>query len=191
MVLTARRYRTIRFLILPVATITIGILNSGCAGGTGEIHGGNKRLEEENEIVFIHRVASAGVVNENEALRGMLLMLDGKDECGDFSERIEKLASRGVVDKSWSFNADGTLTRGRMANMVCRACRIQGGWMMRLAGPTDRYCLRELMYKGIVINSSQSGEVSGAEFVAVLTRAKSYIETGRVVDVGPTPSGLD
>lgn len=165
------------------------VLSVGCTGN-GTITGGASKIAAEDEVLFIDRIASMESVSENDAMRGMLLMLDGKDDCADFANRIERLSDRKIVSRDWNFDAAGLLSRGRMAYMVCRACDIRGGVVMMVAGPSTRYCLRELRYRGIVINPSEAGHVTGAEFVAVLMRAKKYIETGRVVEMGPAPSGL-
>lgn len=137
---------------------------------------------DEGSPAFLDRVSSQPTVRQNDAFRGILL-LTGQDQARDFRQRVEALADRGLVDRQWTFDADRPLTRGRLAYMVCRACRIRGGVMMHLAGPTQRYCLRELQYLGMMAPGTLMAPVTGMEFIAVLARADAYLRTGKVPDI--------
>ena len=168
-----------------ITAIVLLIATAVIVGGCSEpqsltiVDDKNTAIEQEDSAGYLDRTGSLkGCVNENDAMRGILLLLDGEDKCANFTERVNKLADRGIVDKSWAFDAAKPLTRGKMAYMVCQSCDIDGGVIMTIMGPSTRYCLRELRYKGIVVKPYIFGEVTGLEFVAVLSRADNYISTG-------------
>ena len=155
----------------------------GCASN-GQVAGGDVAgVADENSAEYLDRMSKQTTVTQNDALSGMLLLLDGKDDAGTFARRIEPLKQRGVLAESWSHDASRALTRGRLAYMVCQACKIKGGIILRLFGPSRRYCLRELQYMEMMGKGTQGGEVSGMELVAVITRADEYIRTGKVPDI--------
>jgi hypothetical protein len=163
------------------ALIVTAVLAGGCSEPQSMqiIDDKNTALKPEDSAAYLDRMGSLkGCVNENDAMRGILLLLDGEDKSANFTERVNKLASRGIVDRSWTFDASRPLTRGKMAYMVCQTCDIDGGVIMTVLGPSTRYCLRELRYKGIVVKPYEYGEVTGLEYVAVLSRADNYVNTG-------------
>ncbi len=169
------RYRFLSFAIL----ISVGAVIAGCAeNGAVEITGGDQQLANEGSAAYLDRISSMKTISENQAFHGILLLMNSEDPHGTFESRVKELLSRDIARRSWDFSADRPLRRGRMAYLVCRLCGIEGGVVMRLVGPNERYCLRELKYKGIVRNSSPSGIVSGFEFAAVLARADTYMNEG-------------
>lgn len=156
---------------------------SGCASGSRIIGKGVARAAGENSAGYLDRMSRQPSVAENDALGGILMLLDGKDDTRTFGQRVDVLEQRGIVGPSWSHKASRALTRGRLAYMICQACDIKGGIILRLLGPSRRYCLRELQYMEVMGMGSQWGQPTGMEFVAVLTRADVYIRTGKVPDV--------
>ena len=153
---------------------------TGCGTRAGITGGNTAGPANENSAEYLDRLSSETEVTENDALVGMLLLLDGKDDAGTFAGRITSLEQRRIVDDSWSHDSGRALTRGRLAYMICQACEIDGGVILRLFGPSQRYCLRELQYMKMMGDGMGWGEVSGMELVAVLSRADTYIRTGKV-----------
>jgi len=152
----------------------------GCGGQAGIVSSGPALSEGEDSAAYLDRLSSQQTVSEDDAMRGVLMLMDGKDAAGSFEQRVERLRQHGVVGERWDFQADRPLTRGRMAYMVHQACKLPGGVVLTLTGPSERYCLRELQYRGFVAPGAYYNPVSGMEFVAVLTRADAYLETGEV-----------
>lgn len=169
-----------------VAAACAAMSAAGCSAGP--IYRGEATLSaKEDSAAFLDRMSSARTVTENDALRGMLLLVDAKDDCTTFADRVQKVRSEKLVAAEWDFDAHRPLTRGKLAYMVYQACRIQGGVMLAVAGPSQRYCLRELQYRGVMTEGSALMPVSGMELVAILTRADICRKTGRVPDpVGET-----
>ena len=153
---------------------------TGCGTSAGITGGQSAGPANENSAEYLDRLSSETEVTENDALSGMLLLLDGADEAGTFAQRVTALEQRGIVAGSWAHDSQRALTRGRLAYMICQACKIKGGVILRLLGSSQRYCLRELQYMEMMGDGMGWGEVTGMEMVAVLSRADTYIRTGKV-----------
>lgn len=168
----------------------------GCAAPAGQIAGAETKLPaDQTQPAFLDRVAEQGTVTENDATAGVLMVL-GEDASGAFSSRIQRLRELKAVDDSWSFDAARPLTKGRLAYMVYQVCRHQapmgmrGGLILELTGPSQRYCLKELQFRGIMSPGLPYTPVAGMEFVAVLNRAEVFRRTGEIPGVllrTPTP----
>lgn len=172
---------TERWTWVMVVLVAAGGLG-GCGGG-GQIVGGEVAgTAGDDSAEFLDRVSSLSGVSESDAVSGMLLLLDGKDDQANFAERVESLRQRRIVDPSWSHDASRKMLRGRLAYMIRQACDIEGGVILRLFGPSQRYCLRELQYMRMMGQGTERGEITGMELVAVLNRAEVYIRTGKVLD---------
>ena len=157
---------------------------TGCGTGTLRIVEGDAKLPDDvGSPAYLDRVSAGATVTENDAMQGILLLMDGKDEAGSFRRRVETLAERKVVARGGDYRASRAITRGRLAYMICQACKIPGGVMLTLTGPSQRYCLRELQYRRVMCMGACYNPVTGMEFVAVLTRADSYLETGKLPEV--------
>jgi len=171
-----RRGRAARTAAL-AAVLTAGL--AGCE--SPGITGGEAALPaDERSPGFIDRISSQKNVSENDAFRGMLMLLDGEDAAATFEARVQALQERDVLPAEWAFQADRPLTRGRLAYMVHQACDVPGGVTLTLLGPTQRYCLRELQYRGFVGDGALYTPISGMEYVAVMKRADTYRRTGEL-----------
>jgi hypothetical protein len=171
------RQTTTRCLLLAAAALLVG-----CAEAGHITAGGASLPPEEGSPAFLDRISSADRVTENDAMRGMLLLLDGQDPRGGFAERVEALRRRGIVNPDWDFRADRPLTRGKLAYMLYQALDVPGGIVLMISGPSQRYCLRELQYREFLGSGAVYGPVSGMEFVAALGRADAYRRTGEIPD---------
>lgn len=166
--------------IIGLASLCL-LLSAGCASSEMQVESGELTLPAgENSAEFLDRVSAQPTVSQNDAMRGVLFLLDGKDEAESFAQRVSELSARGITAGNWGFSGDKPITRGKLAYMVFQACNMPGGLTLALAGPSQRYCLRELQYQGFLTTGVLYSDVSGMEFVAVITRADAYIETGEV-----------
>ncbi len=167
-------------LFLPAS---LALLAIGCASN-GTIDGGEASLPAgENSAAFLDRVSGEAVVCENDAARGLLMLRDGVDKTETFAQRISALREAEIVDASWDHAAARPVTRGRLAQMVYQSIDIPGGVVLTLTGPSQRYCARELQYRRMMTKGPLDSPVSGMEFVAVITRAATYKQTGEVPDL--------
>ena len=148
---------------------------------SGRVIGPKARLTTgEDSAAFLDRMSSQENVSENDAMRGILLLLDGKDKAQTFQERVTVLRERKIVDASWDFSASRPITRGKYAYMIYQASKMPGGIMLMVTGPSQRYCLRELQYHSVMVQGAVYMAIGGLEYVSVLSRADTYIRTGKV-----------
>ena len=172
------RKRLTTWLLLLAAGVAVG----GCQNA-GMVTGGEQPLvADEDSAFFIDRVADQENVSENDAMRGVLLLLDDQDSAETFQQRVDLMLERGLVSPNWDFSADRPITRGRLAYMICEATNMPGGVILTLTGPSQRYCHRELQFRGMMTSGAIFSPVSGLEYVSVLTRADTFIRTGEVPD---------
>ncbi len=170
--------------ILLCAAVVIAMFIVGCEAPDTTIANPQLTLPpQEASPEYLDRVSSLNEVNENDAMRGLLMLIEGTDESQTFEQRVFKLQAMNVVPSSWSFDAKRSLTRGKLAYMISQALDIRGGVVMMLAGPSQRYSLKELQFMGIMAPGATLTTVSGGEFVAVLARADAYRQTGTVPEV--------
>ena len=170
-------------LLLIASTGTVG------CGTFGVINPDARLPEGEESPGFVDRMSSQADVSENDALRGMLMLVEGGDPCQTFGNRVERLKGKEIVGADWNFNADRPLTKGRLAYMVYQACSIPGGVILRLLGPNPRYCRKELQYRGLMGPGTSYNTVTGMEYVAVLSRADTYRRTGKVPKIMKATGG--
>lgn len=162
-----------------ISLLLAGLLSAGCSTEPMRIAGAQSDLPAgENSAAYLDRISALDAVSENDALRGVLLLMDGDDPHRTFQQRVETLRARDVLDASWDFDATRSVTRGKFAYMIYQACRVPGGVVLTVAGPSQRYCLRELQYRDIMPDGSMFGSVSGMEAVAVLGKADVFRRTG-------------
>jgi len=174
-----------------VAVVVAASIAGGCgAAGTKIAKPQAKLPAGENSAAFFDRVSSQPTVSENDAMRGVLMLVTGKDEAATFKGRVEALQAKKIVSAGWRLDADRPVTKGRLAYMLYQACKMPGGVILTLTGPSRRYCLREFQYRRMMVRGSMFTPVTGMEFVAVLTRADIYIRTGKIPDLaGETEEG--
>jgi hypothetical protein len=174
------RNRTIHLLTVLAAAIFLGC-------GSGRIENPNAGLPEgEDSAVFLSRIANQTTVSENQAMRGLLMLHspEHRDAEQTFAARVDRLRSVGIIGPKWDVDAEKPITRGRLAYMIYQVTKMDGGVILTLAGPSERYCLRELQYKGFITDGAPYSPVSGMEYVAILSRADAYIRTGEL----PSPT---
>jgi len=168
--------------LMLLATMLLAAM-AGCEGPMGSIKGkGSPQVlpAREDSAGYLDRLSDQNTVSENDAMRGILLLLDGKDEAKSFEDRREALAERGVVSGKWTFQEDRPITRGKFAYMIYQAIKLPGGVILTVGGPNQRYCLRELTYCQFMAQGFILAPVTGMEYVGVLTRADTYRRTGKL-----------
>lgn len=167
---------------------------AGCAtGGVKIAHPDAACPADEDSAAFLDRMSDQTHVTENDAMHGMLILLDdGRDHAKTFKQRVELLEARRIVDETWRHNAGRPLTRGKLAFMVYRATNFPARSItLSLFGASRRYCLRELRYNRMMGPGAEGSPVTGMEFTAVLDRAEIYRRTGQVPGRAGEPLGHD
>lgn len=154
---------------------------SGCTTYQANAPVGEKGVIPENEdsADFLDRASELPIIDVHNALHGFCLLLEGEDASEDFQSRLDKLTQKGLIPPKRTLSADQALTKGDLAYMAYRACGVkEKGVVLSVFGPSRRYCLRELQYRGMMAPGGESMHVTGMEFAAVITRADTYKRTG-------------
>jgi hypothetical protein len=143
---------------------------------------GAVKLSLSDSAAYLDRLSSRPTVSQAEAVQGILMVLGEKKDLS-FAEAVGLLRSRRIADPAWTFQPDRAVTRGQVAYMVYQGLALRGGLTLTVLGPSQRYCLRELQYRGLMSAGVPYNIVTGMEYVAVLTRADELRQTGKVSEV--------
>jgi hypothetical protein len=143
------------------------------------ISNGQAAVGGADSASYLDELSSRPTVTEAQAVEGIMLLL-GKQQKTTFAEAVKVLVDQEIADPAWGFQADRPVTRGKVAYMIYQACGVKGGLTLTLAGPSRRYCLKELQYRGLMVWGLPANPVTGMEYVAILARADELRETGKV-----------
>lgn len=168
--MNARRITIVTLLCL-VAGVMVGCQSAQLAGPLAPELAGS---DPDAQMEFWHTLALRTTVSNDEAFHGLLLYLDGKDDAGDYSQRVAQLESRGMLNAGFDRPAAEAVSRGTLARALVTTLQIKGGVMLRVVGPRPRYAVRELQYVGIYPRSSPQQTFSGSQYVAVIGRVEDY-----------------
>lgn len=146
---------------------------------------------EIDEIEFWHELPTRTVVANGDALLGLLFLgTGGSANAGDapvadligadYDQRIAYAKHRGWLPQDFDEPAELAIRRGAVARALADICRVRGGVMMQVLGPTERYSARELEYLGIMPPGSPNQVVAGGEFIGLISQAQDYINFKRI-----------
>ena len=175
-------------------SVTILVLAScGTGGEAPKVLGGDIKLSGTDSAAYLDDISSMPTVTEAKAMQGILLVPDksprGKETT--FAEAVAVLKERKIVDANWDFQAGREITKGKVAYMTYQACGIRGGLTLTLTGPSRRYCLKELQYRGIMSSGVSYNTVTGMEYLAILGRIDEFRQTGRVAGASAREGGQE
>lgn len=159
-------------MILGVSTLVCGCAHPRM----GEPEVNPNDLNDQGFQVYLAR---APLITVDEAYRAMLILADGEDTSQGFTERKEKLESRGIARAAWDLQAENVIDAGSLAFMVCRICKISGGVNATLFGSWGlgdrRYALRELIYRQMVDEMIDYQFVTGADLHGLMRKADALM----------------
>ncbi len=168
------------------------VVMASCQAGDNQpqVQGGDVKLTAVDSAAYLDGVSSLPTVSEAEAFRGVLLVL-AEPHKATFAEAVTALQDRKIVDANWDFQADRPITKGKVAYMTYQACGIKGGLTLLLTGPSQRYCLKELQYRGLISPGLSYNTVTGMEYLAILGRIDEFRQTGKVAGASDREGGLE
>jgi hypothetical protein len=135
--------------------------------------------DPDTQLMFWHTLAERPMTSNDDALHGMLLYLDEKDDCASYADRVTLLKGRALLPTDFNEPADVAVTRGTVAVMFAQTLHLKGGWALHVFSPRNpRYAVRELMYMSIFPYSSPQQTFSGSEFVGVIGALEDYQKAG-------------
>lgn len=159
-----------------IALLGIAFLASGCQmphvkQPVDRQFGGS---DVDAQLDFWHTLNDQLVASNDDAFHGLLLYLDSQDNMPDYPSRVAELKRRGLLPAYFNGPADEAVSRGIVAYAAVRMLKIKGGWMMSLFGTSERYAVRELMFRNVFPPSSPEQTFSGTEFVGIIGRIEDY-----------------
>jgi hypothetical protein len=125
-----------------------------------------------------------------DGYRAVAILARGLDDLKDPAKCRDYLVEKKIARSSWGNDPKEPLTKGRLAYMVCQALGIKGGLIMRLTGPTERYCLLECAYLEFIINGADYQNCTGGELTSVIDRADAY-QLKEAQAAGKQPKAVD
>ncbi|MBP7217262.1 MAG: hypothetical protein KBA46_08290 [Candidatus Omnitrophica bacterium] len=122
---------------------------------------------DDQRDAFLSGLFSKEYVTIDDALQTISLLLNQSKDV--FQEDVLPPA----LKKSADMNAP--LRKGTAAFMFYKALNIKGGIWLKSFGTTERYALRELVFKDIMLAGYTQDYVSGKELLYTLTRSAEYL----------------
>ncbi|HTW94008.1 MAG TPA: hypothetical protein VMD30_04380 [Tepidisphaeraceae bacterium] len=139
----------------------------------------------DDQIEFWHTLNDQPITSNDDGMHGLLLYFDNQDTQADYSGRVTQMKKDGLLPSDFHAPANEALQRGIMAYALVKGLHIKGGWVMLVFGPSPRYALRELEFRGLFPHSSPQQPLSGAEFVGIIGRIQDY-QTGESGNIPAT-----
>ncbi len=152
---------------------------------------GQPPVPAQSGAELVQYIADQPYLTAEPACRAIHILAKGEPFVGEFDTLREKLRAEGLIGRHWQLQPDQLVTRGQAGFMICRACDIRGGLNWSLTG-LERYAWRELQHRRIAGEGSESGFVSGGEFVGLLARVEEHLRkqslhTSPPVEIGDRP----
>jgi len=167
-------------VILLSAVVVITLTSCQPTGKVPRIENGEQKLTlQTDSAAYLDYISSKPTVTQADAIKGILLLLGEKRQM-TFAQAVKTLLDKRIVSPNWQFNPTKPITKGQVAYMAYQLCRMTGGLTILLTGPSCRYCLKELQYRGIMSPGMPYNSVTGMEYVAILGRVDEYLQTGTV-----------
>lgn len=167
------------------------VVATGCQRQMFETSAVDKYPTAEDELDFLSDVNEMTAVTNNDALHGLLIFADGKDESTTYDERLALAKSRKWVPSGFDRPANESASVGWLSMAGCQICSIKGGLTMHLLGPSPRYCTKELVYLEVIPLRTENQSLTGAEFNDYLNRlgrlratSTTKLEVGTTMDAG-------
>ena len=169
-----RRTRAIpRPLLSTLGIVALAALG-GCAATRVDDSAVDHAFTSAAELDFWQMLETQPLLTNHDALHGLLLLADGKDECAGFTERLAEARRRGWIGESAQFQPDAAASVGFVAVALCEILKIDGGVTMRMFGRSQRYCTRALMDAGLLPDRTENQVVRGPEFIDLVARAEDW-----------------
>jgi len=129
---------------------------------------------DSNQLV--RDLADKPVATVEDGLRMILLLTQGVGVEEPFDQVAGKARASDLVRDKWLQKPEEPLRKGQLAYMIVKACGIRGGLTMMALGVTERYALRECIFRDLLERGSTGNYVSGLELLGSIGRAEKYLE---------------
>lgn len=138
------------------------------------------------DLVYFAELITKRITYRYDACKILVLLVGAEDRYIDLGSQVTFLKEKGLLPQKYEaeFDPMKPLRKGITAYMFCKALEIRGGLLLRFFGMSERYCVKELAYEGIMASGNVNEIVSGEELVSVFTQSITYI-TKKKVAAGP------
>ncbi len=120
---------------------------------------------------FWDEISTHRAVTNDDALHALALQYS-LPPAADHDGRVGMARTRGWVAADAELSGPETARAGWIALAVCRESGVKGGLTMRVFGPSERYALNELNYRGWLPGMSAEQALSGLQLIALLSKAE-------------------
>jgi hypothetical protein len=126
---------------------------------------------------FWDGLAVQRAVSNRDAIHALLISFGGRAQGAgsDWMTELKEARQRGWVEADAELVPNETARVGMVARAVCMEAKIKGGATMRAFGPVERYAVKELNYMGWLPDMTSGQSLSGAQMIAVLSKAEDRI----------------
>lgn len=143
---------------------------AGCALERTTVEQSMVERHPDSELDFLDAVSGETAVSNDDALHGLIMLLDTEVALASYEERVAFARGRGWIRADDAPPGNESATVGLVAVAVCDLLEIQGGVNMWLFGLTQRYCTLELVYREFIPRRTANQSLSGTEFIDLLGR---------------------
>jgi hypothetical protein len=153
---------------------------------------------DNDSLDYWDTLESQAVTTNDDALHGLLLLVQESPPPADWNERLAAAQRRGWLRTGTSLQPTESAQIGMIAVCICHILDVQGGLSMRIAGKIPRYSTRELVHMGLLPGITENEALTGSEFLALIaaTEQQQWLdmafaareEASATVKTAPQPS---
>lgn len=126
--------------------------------------------------LYFAMLAQKRIVFRYDAAKAIVVLMGVDEDYIDLASQVAYLQAQRFLParKAQAFDPMQPLRRGEMAYMFQQALKIRGGIALHLFGPSERYALKELAFRGFASPGHVHDLVDGAEFIQLMTQAAQH-----------------
>jgi hypothetical protein len=162
----------------PTNLTTLAFVAFAALGGCAATHVKDSAVDHAatsaTELDFWQMLETQSLLTNHDALHGLLLLADGKDDHATFADRLADARKRGWIGESTQLDPDAAATVGFVSVALCEILKIDGGLTMKMFGRSQRYCTRALVEAGMLPDRTENQVVRGPEFIDLVAHAVDW-----------------
>lgn len=127
--------------------------------------------------VYVVMLAQKRIAFGYDAAKSIVILLGIDEECIDLDSQMRYLQEQKLLPPrlQQSFDPMQPLRKGVAAYLFARALKLDGGLVLHLFGPSERYAVKELVFQSMMSQGHVNDLVSGAELVQLMSQAATYL----------------
>jgi hypothetical protein len=145
------------------------------------------RAADADKNAFFRGLNDKPVAEFRDLVAVVHMLTRNAQEEKPFEQLRAELVVEGILPGDWTYKPESPVTKGMAAYGVVGALSkvregehgVTGGLTLMVTGNSERYALRECVYRGIVMPGYQGRYVKGGELLGILARAQAYRKTGK------------